>query len=52
MKCLLHHDLVFHESGPSSLTEDPADEDDELLDGCPEKSGEDSMIFIDIESLE
>ncbi|KAG1717932.1 hypothetical protein EDB19DRAFT_1921620 [Suillus lakei] len=52
MKCLLCHDLVFCESGPSSLTKDPADENDELLDGCPEKSGEDSMIVIDIESLE
>jgi hypothetical protein len=44
MKCLLHHDLVFHESGPSLLTEDPADEEDELLDGCTENSGEDNMV--------
>jgi hypothetical protein len=44
MKCLLRHDLVFRESGPSSLTEDPADEEDGLLDGCTENSGEDSMV--------
>jgi hypothetical protein len=44
MKCLLCHDLVFHESGPLSLTEDPAGEDDELLDECTENSGEDNMV--------
>jgi hypothetical protein len=33
MKCLLRHDLVFREPGPSSLTEEPAEEDDELLEG-------------------
>jgi hypothetical protein len=30
MKCLLHHDLVFRVPGPLSLTEEPAEEDDEL----------------------
>ncbi|KAG1799666.1 hypothetical protein EV424DRAFT_1545914 [Suillus variegatus] len=33
IKCLLCHDLVFHEPGPSSLTEEPAKEEDELLKG-------------------
>jgi len=33
MKCLLRHDLVFREPGPSSLTEEPAEENDELLKG-------------------
>ena len=34
MKCLLKHDLVFRESGPSSTTEDTMDHDDdsELLE--------------------
>lgn len=33
MKCLLCHNLVFCEPGPSFLTEEPAKEDDELLEG-------------------
>jgi hypothetical protein len=33
MKCLLHHDLVFFAQGPLSLTEESAEEDDELLEG-------------------
>lgn len=33
MKCLLHHDLVFREPVPSSLTEEPAKENNELLEG-------------------
>lgn len=31
MKCLLRHDLIFRESGPSSRAEDDGDE--ELLEG-------------------
>jgi hypothetical protein len=46
MKCLLRHDLVFRESGPSSLTEDPADEDDELLEGVTDEAGEESGVEI------
>ena len=40
MKCLLRHDLVFREQGPSSTTEDIIDEDDELLEGGSDDSGE------------
>ena len=32
MKCLLRHDLVFREPGPSSRTENTLDFDDELLE--------------------
>jgi hypothetical protein len=46
MKCLLRRDLVFRESGPSSLTEDPADEDDELLEGVTDEAGEESGVEI------
>ncbi|KAG2742449.1 hypothetical protein P692DRAFT_20821894 [Suillus brevipes Sb2] len=42
MKCLLHHDLVFCEPGPLSLTEGSAEEDDELLEGDADETG----IFI------
>jgi hypothetical protein len=43
IKCLLCHGLVSRKSGACPLTEDTADEGDELLDGCPEKLDEDSV---------
>ena len=43
MKCLLRHDLVFREPGPSSITENPLDFDDEILE--EELNG---MEFLDI----
>ena len=43
MKCLLHHDLVFHEPGPSSTIEDIVDEDNELLEGESDDPGESNM---------
>jgi hypothetical protein len=43
MKCLLHHDLVFREAGPSSITENPLDFDDDLLEEEP-----DGVEFLDI----
>jgi hypothetical protein len=43
MKCLLQHDLVFREPGPSSITEDAPDFDDDLLEEEP-----DGVEFLDI----
>ena len=43
MKRLLRHDLVFREPGPSSITENPLDFDDELLEEEPNGMG-----FLDI----
>ncbi|KAG1747957.1 uncharacterized protein EDB91DRAFT_1048334, partial [Suillus paluster] len=46
MKCLLHCDLVFCESGPSSLTEDPADDEDKVLDGGADELSEESVEIV------
>jgi hypothetical protein len=51
MKCLLCHNLLFHEAGPSSLTEVEADDSENNAEpgevGDDDKEGWDALILDD-----
>ena len=58
VKCAIHHDLLFHEAGPSSLVKDEPEELEiegeasENAEDSIEEEGWDDLILEDIEDSE